>query len=411
MNSNYFKKYFKYKNKYLLLKNKLGGSQFTIPTYSEELVNKFTDFLNLTCNQLQNADNLKDIDDEVINFFLPKQYNIKKKDETTTDLIDNEGADFRTLLIHACSCLSDDNDTDGHDKPQLIIDLLGKGSDVNAKDINGWNALMHASANGSIETCTVLLDKGASPDSNNSDNNNATNKTSALILAVHADNIQLCLLLISRFADINLKVNNKNALEEFNNTVKLHSNILSKASKWWEDKKSTSRETFLFRKDSSDLKLIVGKEEIFVHRFILFSSAINVVDPIIRNGILERSVNNENITITDSSVIAVKEMVRFIYTGKVDKTELEKDMINALKLAINCKLKMFRQECETFIIEKLKTFDVNDKNFTDYINIADIPKLINIIKKNPELIRKDQYDIFKELNQSLYEQLYDSFPH
>ena len=357
MNSNYFKKYFKYKNKYLLLKNKLGGSQFTIPTYSEELVNKFTDFLNLTCNQLQNADNLKDIDDEVINFFLPKQYNIKKKDETTTDLIDNEGADFRTLLIHACSCLSDDNDTDGHDKPQLIIDLLGKGSDVNAKDINGWNALMHASANGSIETCTVLLDKGASPDSNNSDNNNATNKTSALILAVHADNIQLCLLLISRFADINLKVNNKNALEEFNNTVKLHSNILSKASKWWEDKKSTSRETFLFRKDSSDLKLIVGKEEIFVHRFILFSSAINVVDPIIRNGILERSVNNENITITDSSVIAVKEMVRFIYTGKVDKTELEKDMINALKLAINCKLKMFRQECETFIIEKLKTFD------------------------------------------------------
>jgi ankyrin repeat protein len=203
MNSNYFKKYFKYKNKYLLLKNKLGGSEFTIPTYSEELVNKFTDFLNLTCNQLQNADNLKDI--EVINFFLPKQYNIKKKDETTTDLIDNEGADFRTLLIHACSCLSDDND--GHDKPQLIIDLLEKGADMNAKDINGWNALMHASANGSIETCTVLLDKGASPDSNNSDNNNATNKTSALILAVHEDNIQLCLLLISRFADINLKVN------------------------------------------------------------------------------------------------------------------------------------------------------------------------------------------------------------
>ena len=83
MNSNYFKKYFKYKNKYLLLKNKLGGSQFTIPTYSEELVNKFTDFLNLTCNQLQNADNLKDIDDEVINE-IKNEY--KLKDSTNTEL-------------------------------------------------------------------------------------------------------------------------------------------------------------------------------------------------------------------------------------------------------------------------------------------------------------------------------------
>jgi hypothetical protein len=189
----------------------------------------------------------------------------------------------------------------------------------------------------------------------------------------------------------------------------MRSNILSKAYKWWKDNNSKSRETFLFDKTSSDLKLIVGKEEIFVHKFILFSSAIYVVDPIKRNGILERDKNDENITITGSSVIAVKEMVRFIYTGKVDKTELEKDMINALKLAINCKLKMFRQECETFIIEKLKTFD--DNNFTAYINIADIPKLINIIKKDTKLITKEQYNNFINLNPTLYEQLYDSFPH
>ena len=95
----------------------------------------------------------------------------------------------RTLLIYTC-CGSLDN-------PQLAQGILQRGANVHARDSRGWDALMYASHKGHIAVCTVLLDRGADPDSNNQ-------IYSALSLAARFDHLQVCLLLISRRANLML---------------------------------------------------------------------------------------------------------------------------------------------------------------------------------------------------------------
>ena len=62
---------------------------------------------------------------------------------------------------------------------------------MHARDNGGWDALMYASRDGHLSICTVLLDRGADPDSR-------TQYVSALSRAARYDRLQLCLLLISR---------------------------------------------------------------------------------------------------------------------------------------------------------------------------------------------------------------------
>ena len=103
-----------------------------------------------------------------------------------------------TLLIHACR--------GPHDNPQLAQGLLERGANVHARGNGGWDALMWTSLKGHIAVCTVLLDRGADPDSNNQ-------LHSALSLAALYDHLQVCLLLISRRANLMLVVNGGTALD------------------------------------------------------------------------------------------------------------------------------------------------------------------------------------------------------
>ena len=72
----------------------------------------------------------------------------------------------------------------------------------------GWDALMWASVRGHIAVITVLLDRGADPDSNNQ-------KHSALSWAARYDRLQVCLLLISRRANLMLDLNGRTALDVY----------------------------------------------------------------------------------------------------------------------------------------------------------------------------------------------------
>ena len=105
-----------------------------------------------------------------------------------------------TLLIHACR--------GPHDNPQLAQGLLERGANVHARSNSGWDALMWASYNGHIVTCTVLLDRGAEPDSNNQ-------YDSALSRAARKDHLQVCLLLISRRANLMLALVGGTALDRY----------------------------------------------------------------------------------------------------------------------------------------------------------------------------------------------------
>ena len=121
---------------------------------------------------------------------------------TTADSCDN------TLLHHASNDLLDN--------PYLVKCLLERGANVHTRSILGYDALMYASRNGLVRTCTVLLDHGADPNSNNK-------YWSALSIAASRRNLQVCILLISRGANLMLVLNNRTALEKYgiDNWVKL----------------------------------------------------------------------------------------------------------------------------------------------------------------------------------------------
>ena len=76
---------------------------------------------------------------------------------------------------------------------------------MHARGSGGWDALMCASSRGHIAVCTVLLDRGADPDSNNQ-------ISSALSMAARQDHLQVCLLLISRRANLMLALTGGTAL-------------------------------------------------------------------------------------------------------------------------------------------------------------------------------------------------------
>ena len=112
-----------------------------------------------------------------------------------------DGGDGWTLLIWACAC--------NIDNPQLTQGLLKRGANVNARDEDGWYALMYASHYGYLAVCTILLDRGADPDSNDQ-------LDSALSWAASKDRLQVCLLLISRRANLMLALTDgRTALDQY----------------------------------------------------------------------------------------------------------------------------------------------------------------------------------------------------
>ena len=120
------------------------------------------------------------------------------QDRRLTTRADGNGG---TLLIWACE--------GGHD-PLLAQGLLERGANVHARDSTGWDALMLASYYGHIAVITVLLDRGADPDSNNK-------LYSALWQAASRDHLQVCLLLISRRANLMLALTCGTALAIYGN--------------------------------------------------------------------------------------------------------------------------------------------------------------------------------------------------
>jgi ankyrin repeat protein len=82
---------------------------------------------------------------------------------------------------------------------QLVLDLLGRGADVNALDRYGQTALMRAAHAGHRELVETLIAQGADL------NITAKHGLSALMLAVIAEHAEIARLLAKAGADLSLR--------------------------------------------------------------------------------------------------------------------------------------------------------------------------------------------------------------
>ena len=77
----------------------------------------------------------------------------------------------------------------------LVLELVKRGAEVNARDEGGLDALMRASSNGHTAVVAVLLNHGADPNTRNQ-------YCTALGLSAAKDHLPICLLLVARAADV-----------------------------------------------------------------------------------------------------------------------------------------------------------------------------------------------------------------
>ena len=77
----------------------------------------------------------------------------------------------------------------------LVVELLKRGADLQARNFHNMDALWLASALGHVAIATILLGRGCDP-------NTRSNSMTALGIAALNDNLPVCILLLSKGADL-----------------------------------------------------------------------------------------------------------------------------------------------------------------------------------------------------------------
>jgi ankyrin repeat protein len=164
--------------------------------------------------------------------------------------------------------------------------LLNKGADVNAKDKDGWTALMEASNNGHTEIVKALIDKGANI--NAKDKNGRT----ALMWASLFGNTEIVKMLLNKGADVNAKdKDGSSALTEA--LVKGHTEVVKALLKKGANVHVIHIKAASYKKHTEIVKLLMkamSEKEKGLYTMLLSYSVFNV--------------SNTNITLKDEEGVS-----------------------------------------------------------------------------------------------------------
>jgi len=108
---------------------------------------------------------------------------------------------FLILVLFVSSCATIPFDAVRSNNVVAVREAISSGANVNAKDKNGWTALMQAAYNNSLEVAKLLIKKGADVNARDIQGN------TILIVALENNSLEIAKLLIEKGTDINAKNN------------------------------------------------------------------------------------------------------------------------------------------------------------------------------------------------------------
>jgi len=235
---------------------------------------------------------------------------------------------------------------------ELIRGLIDRGAEVSAKDSYGTDALMYAAWNGHIPAATLLLDRGADVNARENDGQNA------LMFAAKNDKLDCAVFLLTRGFDLDATGNNgqtaldlycigpgknlTNEVKEQRREVMRAAFTKAKLDRAQQEIATLRKEVAIFRRpahvcasmlfseDFSDVALeVVGGERIPAHRNILAASS-ECLGALLKGQWAESA---SGVVRMEQSAMAVKALLRFLYTGEVDEAALVSDLGGVLELA------------------------------------------------------------------------------
>ena len=304
-----------------------------------------------------------------------------------------------TALLHL-ACLY------GH--LELVTGLLDRGSDLHARNALGDDALFCASMNGHLPVATLLLDRGADPCTRD-------DNYTALGYAAAWGHHPVVLLLLSRGADLAATMTGRSNPVELKTALELCGSEADPPLS--DEQKNRRREemraafaagphpsqvlrrsipglqkqnqelqrvvrTFaalLFSEKHSDLVFVVkaSGERIPAHKNLLSASSEHMAalldGPWAENA---AGVDGAGVPVTevgvDESGVAVRALLRYIYTGEVDEAALATDLADVLGLASQHAQAGLVAACEEHAVKALKVARVvlvNDgARFTSWLS-------------------------------------------
>ncbi|KAF7637282.1 BTB domain-containing protein [Meloidogyne graminicola] len=151
----------------------------------------------------------------------------------------------------------------------------------------------------------------------------------------------------------------------------------------------------------TDCLVKIGNQIINTHRYILAQNSEVFYNMFKKNnGMIE--AENSEVTISDTSPECFRAMLEFFYTGKINKSTLEKFVDDIFAIANKYQVELLKYECELFMASKI---DVN--NIVKYYNIIQLYGAPTLEKACKNYIQVNRNNF---INSKEWKEIKDKYP-